>query len=51
MEAIVGKRLRPVYVLLDREPDSTSATLSDEELIARLKTEFDAEELSVEGGS
>jgi DNA polymerase-3 subunit gamma/tau len=51
VRAIVGQRLRPVYVLLDREPDAASAALSDEELIARLKTEFDAEELSVEGGS
>jgi DNA polymerase-3 subunit gamma/tau len=51
VRAIVGERLRPVYVLLDREPDATSSALSDEELIARLKTEFDAEELSVEGGS
>jgi len=48
---VVGERLRPVYVLLDREPDPASAALSDEELVARLKAEFDAEELSVEGGS
>jgi DNA polymerase III subunit gamma/tau len=50
LRASVGERLRPVYVQLDREPDSTSGALSDEELIARLKAEFDAEELSVEGG-
>jgi DNA polymerase III subunit gamma/tau len=50
LRATVGQRLRPVYVLLDREADPASAALSDEELIARLKAEFDAEELSVEGG-
>ena len=50
VRTIVGERLRPVYVLLDREPDPT-AVLSDEELIDRLKAEFDAEELGVEGGA
>jgi DNA polymerase III subunit gamma/tau len=47
LRTIVGERLRPVYVLLDEE-DTEAATheaqLSEEELIARLKTEFDAEE-------
>jgi DNA polymerase III subunit gamma/tau len=50
LRATVGERLRPVYVLLDREPDPTAAALSDEELIARLKAEFDAEEVAGEGG-
>jgi DNA polymerase III subunit gamma/tau len=46
--AIIGEPLRPVYVLLDGDPDGEAAegegTLSDEELIERLKSEFDAEE-------
>jgi DNA polymerase III subunit gamma/tau len=50
LRATVGEPLRPVYVLLDREPDPTAAALSDEELIARLKAEFDAEEVAGEGG-
>ena len=50
LRATVGERLRPVYVLLDREPDPTAAALSDEELVARLKAEFDAEEVAGEGG-
>jgi DNA polymerase-3 subunit gamma/tau len=50
LRATVGERLRPVYVLLDREPDPTAAALSDEELIARFKAEFDAEEVAGEGG-
>jgi hypothetical protein len=45
---IVGERLHPVYVLLDGDPDGEGPegepTLSDEELIERLKSEFDAEE-------
>jgi DNA polymerase III subunit gamma/tau len=51
VRAIVGESLRPVYVLLDGEAEPASEALSDEELIARLKAEFDAEEVSVEGGS
>jgi DNA polymerase III subunit gamma/tau len=47
IQTIVGVRLRPAYVLLDDE-DSSSAEaepqLSEEELITRLKAEFDAEE-------
>ncbi len=46
--AIVGERLSPVYVMLDGDPDGEGAggeaPLSDEELIERLKSEFDAEE-------
>jgi len=47
VRTIVGARLRPVYVLLDEEQISTAGAegrLSEEELIARLKVEFDAEE-------
>ena len=43
----LGERLRPVYVLLDAEEmdaEDADAVLSEEELIARLKVEFDAEE-------
>ena len=50
LKATIGERLRPVYVLLDSEPDPTAAALSDEELIAHLKAEFDAEEIAGEGG-
>ena len=49
LKTIVGERLRPVYVLLDREPDSAAA-LSEDELIARLKDEFDATELGLDAG-
>jgi DNA polymerase III subunit gamma/tau len=48
LRTIVGARLRPVYVLLDREPDPTAAALSDDELVARLKAEFDATELDLD---
>jgi hypothetical protein len=44
----VGERLRPVYVLLDAEEAAdvigADEQLSEDELIARLKAEFDAEE-------
>ncbi|MDX6580839.1 MAG: polymerase subunit gamma/tau [Solirubrobacterales bacterium] len=46
VKAIVGERLRPVYVLLDSddsEPQGESK-LSEDELVERLRTEFDAEE-------
>jgi hypothetical protein len=46
--ATVGARLRPVYVLLDGDAEEASGPLSDDELIARLKAEFDAEELGDE---
>jgi DNA polymerase-3 subunit gamma/tau len=48
LKTIVGERLRPVYVLLDPEPDAPKATLSDDELIARVKDEFDATELGLD---
>ncbi len=44
---ILGERLRPVYVLLEGDPDPDAGAerkLSEEELIEHLKTEFDAEE-------
>jgi DNA polymerase-3 subunit gamma/tau len=47
VRTIVGERLRPAYVLLDDEdagPGQADTHLNEEELIARLKTEFDAEE-------
>src|SRR4051794_23671991 len=48
LQAIVGERMRPVYVLLDADEAvdmvGGEGELSEEELIARLKTEFDAEE-------
>ncbi len=46
VRTIVGEPLRPVYVLLDTDEADAGgdAQLSEEELIARLKTEFDAEE-------
>jgi hypothetical protein len=45
VRTIVGERLRPVYVLLDGEdPGDAEPELSEEELIERLKSEFDAEE-------
>jgi hypothetical protein len=49
LKTIVGKRLRPVYVLLDSEPEAAGA-LSEDELIARLKDEFDATELGLDAG-
>ena len=48
VQTIVGERLRPVYVLLEGEEevaaDDAEPQLSEEELIERLKSEFDAEE-------
>ena len=47
IRTIVGERLRPAYVLLDDEElggAEAGGELSEEELIARLKAEFDAEE-------
>jgi DNA polymerase III subunit gamma/tau len=47
VKTIVGERLRPAYLLLDDEGADAAGgegQLSEEELIARLKTEFDAEE-------
>jgi DNA polymerase-3 subunit gamma/tau len=46
VKAIVGERLRPVYVLLDTDEAKppADATLSEDELIELMRTEFDAEE-------
>ncbi|HKH13271.1 MAG TPA: DNA polymerase III subunit gamma/tau [Solirubrobacterales bacterium] len=48
VRTIVGERLRPVYVLLDADEAAAAiggdSELSEEELIAKLKAEFDAEE-------
>jgi hypothetical protein len=44
---ILGQRLRPVYVLLEGDPDGNAGAerqLSEAELIEHLKAEFDAEE-------
>jgi DNA polymerase-3 subunit gamma/tau len=49
LRAIVGERLRPVYVLLDGEDERSVAadepTLSEEEVIAMLRDELGAEEV------
>ncbi len=54
VRTIVGHSLRPVYVLLDSEPDGDAngedTELSEEELIERIKAEFDAEEFEAEEG-
>jgi hypothetical protein len=47
IRTIVGERLRPVYVMLEGETDDPE-TISDEDLIEKLKSEFDAEEFEVE---
>jgi len=49
--AVTGTGLRPIYVLLDGEapPDTPapgSEEVDEEELLERLKSEFDAEEVS-----
>ncbi len=48
VKAIVGKRLRPVYVTLDPEPETASPQLSDDELIEKVMVEFDATELGLD---
>jgi DNA polymerase-3 subunit gamma/tau len=51
-EAVVGQALKPSYVLLDEEvappdtPAPSSEEIDEEELLERLKSEFDAEEVS-----
>jgi hypothetical protein len=49
-ETVTGERLRPVYVLLDGEavPDAApeEEKVDEEELVERMKSEFDAEEVS-----
>jgi DNA polymerase-3 subunit gamma/tau len=50
VKAIVGERLRPVYVLLEGDAVETppEAKLSEEELIELVRNEFDAEEYVAE---
>jgi hypothetical protein len=51
LEKVIGQRLRPVYVLLDGEADSTEPAAAGgggddhEALVEKLKSEFDAEEV------
>jgi len=50
IEAVVGQRLRPAYVVLDGEERPASGPSSEDavdhdELVAKLKSEFDAEEV------
>lgn len=49
LEAVAGERLRPVYVVVDGEVGAEGtageAELDEEELVERLKSEFDAEEV------
>jgi DNA polymerase III subunit gamma/tau len=52
LRTIVGERLRPVYVLLDGESvPEPEEQLDEEELLERIKSEFDAEEVGSEGGA
>ena len=50
LEAVAGERLRPVYVVLDGEAAPVAAAeddqIDEQELLERLKSEFDAEEVS-----
>jgi DNA polymerase III subunit gamma/tau len=48
VRAIVGERLRPVFVLLEGEEAEQAAApaMSEEELVERFKAEFDAEEVT-----
>ena len=47
LRTIVGESLRPVYVLIDGEGDEGAKDeVDEEELLARLKSEFDAEEVN-----
>jgi DNA polymerase-3 subunit gamma/tau len=53
VDAIVGARLRPVYVLLEGDDDTETpaeAKLSEEELVELVRSEFDAEEYVAEPG-
>ncbi len=52
LEAVTGESLKPVYVLAEgsAEPEPPAAEggekMNEEELMERLKSEFDAEEVS-----
>jgi DNA polymerase-3 subunit gamma/tau len=49
LQTVLGQKLRPVYVLLEDEPERAGAPkeekLDEQELLERLKSEFDAEEV------
>jgi hypothetical protein len=48
LRAVVGERLRPVYVLLEEDEAAVAGSdpeLSEEELIDRIKVSFEAEEI------
>jgi hypothetical protein len=56
LQTVTGESLKPTYVLLDGEsevpgesrapaPEAKDEALDEEELLARLKSEFDAEEV------
>lgn len=47
LKAIVGRSLRPVYELLDTDPEEAKggAQVSEEELLELIKTKFDAREV------
>ena len=49
LEAVAGERLRPVYVVVDGEAGAEGPAggeeMDEEELVERLKSEFDAEEV------
>ncbi len=49
LEAVLGERLRPTYVLLDGESppaEASSAEVDHDALMEKLRSEFDAEEVS-----
>ncbi|HWW67823.1 MAG TPA: DNA polymerase III subunit gamma/tau [Solirubrobacterales bacterium] len=50
LESVIGEQLRPAYVVLDGEatatPNAEEETVDEQELLERLKSEFDAEEVS-----
>jgi DNA polymerase III subunit gamma/tau len=48
LRAIIGEQLRPVYVLLDDDSATVSEEMDEEELLERIKSEFDAEEVVAE---
>jgi DNA polymerase III subunit gamma/tau len=52
LRSVIGDQLRPVYVLLDTETETEeSEAMSEEELLERIKSEFDAEEVGNEARS
>jgi hypothetical protein len=45
IEAVLGTRLTPIYALLDGEGGGEGKEVDHEEMVERLKSEFDAEEV------